>query len=105
MVNDNDLECVTDENSLCEDDVEAGPSATSKQSTTKKRKRGIIYISTIPKNMNVTKLRTMLGEFGEIGRIFLQPAKSIGNSVSNKTNQVHIVRLLTKITKSFESNF
>lgn len=41
--------------------------------TVKKEKRGIIYLSTIPKFMNVTKVREIFGEFGEIDRVFLQP--------------------------------
>ena len=41
----------------------------------KKKKRGIIYISSIPKHMNVAILRDLLEEYGEVGRIFLQPEK------------------------------
>ena len=39
----------------------------------KTRKRGIIYISSIPKHMNVTLCRELFEEFGDVGRIFLQP--------------------------------
>lgn len=42
----------------------------------KKRKKGIVYLSSIPKYMNVTKLRELLGEYGDIGRVFLQPASN-----------------------------
>lgn len=42
--------------------------------TVKKRKKGIVYLSSIPKYMNVTKLRELLGDYGEIGRLFLQPS-------------------------------
>lgn len=41
----------------------------------KKRKPGIIYISSIPKHMNVTLIREYLSPFGDIGRVFLQPDK------------------------------
>lgn len=41
--------------------------------TRKKEKRGIIYLSTIPKFMNVTKVREIFGEYGEVDRVFLQP--------------------------------
>lgn len=44
----------------------------------KKRKKGIIYISNIPKHMNVTRIREILGEFGKIGRVYLQPEKLPG---------------------------
>lgn len=40
------------------------------------KKKGIVYLSSIPKYMNVTKLRELLGEYGEIGRVFLQPASN-----------------------------
>lgn len=53
----------------------AGAKQTAK---TKKRKKGIIYISNIPKHMNVTRLREILGEFGKIGRVYLQPEKKLG---------------------------
>lgn len=36
-------------------------------------KKGIIYISQIPKHMNVTIVREMFESFGEVGRIYLQP--------------------------------
>ena len=40
----------------------------------KKKKRGIIYLSSIPKYMNVTKVREIFSEYGEIGRVYLQLA-------------------------------
>lgn len=42
----------------------------------KTRKRGIIYLSTIPPYMNVTKVREIFSQFGEVGRIYLQPSAS-----------------------------
>lgn len=53
----------------------AGPSDEKKE---KKKKRGIIYLSSIPKFMNVTILREMLSEYDKIGRVYLQPAKLSG---------------------------
>lgn len=46
--------------------------------TNKKKtgKRGIIYLSTIPPYMNVTKVREIFSQFGEVGRIYLQPSGS-----------------------------
>jgi len=49
-------------------------SLLSVDSATKTRKKGIVYLSSIPKYMNVTKLREVLGQYGEIGRVFLQTA-------------------------------
>jgi len=34
---------------------------------------GVVYLSRIPTGMNVKILRQVLGEYGEIGRLFLQP--------------------------------
>lgn len=62
-----------------DDDVEAGPSDLgSDGNAEKKKKRGIIYISSIPKFMNVTILREMLSEYAKIGRVYLQPGKLSG---------------------------
>lgn len=48
-------------------------------SPTRTRKKGIVYLSSIPKYMNVTKLRELLGEYAVIGRVFLQPASNRNN--------------------------
>lgn len=42
----------------------------------KTRKRGIVYLSTIPPYMNVAKIREIFSEFGEVGRIYLQSSAS-----------------------------
>ena len=36
-------------------------------------KAGIVYMSRIPTYMNVKKIRHMMEQYGEVGRIFLQP--------------------------------
>lgn len=38
----------------------------------KPSKRGILYLSTIPPYMNVTKIREVFSEFGKLGRVYLQ---------------------------------
>ncbi|XP_020293557.1 activator of basal transcription 1-like [Pseudomyrmex gracilis] len=38
----------------------------------KKAKRGIIYLSTIPKYMNVTMIREIFSAYGEVDRVYLQ---------------------------------
>lgn len=48
---------------------------------TKKKKRGILYISTIPKFMTVAILREHLGRYGSIGRVYLQAAETKGKCV------------------------
>uniref|UniRef100_A0A2M3ZJ22 Activator of basal transcription 1 n=1 Tax=Anopheles braziliensis TaxID=58242 RepID=A0A2M3ZJ22_9DIPT len=50
----------------------------------KKNMAGIIYISSVPKHMNVTILRELLDPYGEVGRIYMQPAKK-GNTVRKRT--------------------
>lgn len=60
----------------------AGPSGSkTADGVAKKKKRGIIYISSIPKYMNVTILREMLSQYAKIGRIFLQPGKLSGQLI------------------------
>lgn len=44
----------------------------------KKFKKGIIYVSNLPKHMNVTRIRETLGAYGDLGRVFLQPDKLPG---------------------------
>ncbi|CAH1130606.1 unnamed protein product [Ceutorhynchus assimilis] len=38
----------------------------------KPSKKGILYLSTIPPYMNVTKIREVFSEFGKVGRVYLQ---------------------------------
>lgn len=40
----------------------------------KKVKRGIIYLSTIPKYMNITMIREIFSAYGKVGRVYLQLA-------------------------------
>jgi hypothetical protein len=39
----------------------------------KEIKAGVLYLSKIPTKMNVKILRDHLGEYGELGRVYLQP--------------------------------
>lgn len=48
--------------------------STSSEKTKKEPKRGIIYLSSIPPYMNVVQIREYFGEFGTIGRVYLQLA-------------------------------
>lgn len=76
---DEEMESEDDENSSKQEEVTAGPSGLdAAEKPQKKKKRGIIYISSIPKYMNVTILREMLSQHAKIGRIFLQPGKLSG---------------------------
>lgn len=44
--------------------------------TGKKVKRGIIYLSTIPKYMNITMIREIFSAYGKVGRVYLQLAEN-----------------------------
>lgn len=72
------------------DDVDvAGPSGLNDANEVKqpkKKKRGIIYISSIPKHMTVMILREMLSQYAKIDRVFLQPGKLPGKTFIPFTN-------------------
>ncbi|XP_053947698.1 uncharacterized protein LOC128856424 [Anastrepha ludens] len=70
--------------------------------TKKKRKKGIIYVSNIPKHMNVTRIREILGEYGKIGRVFLQPEKLPGGN-DKKKKRKRLARHFTEGWVEFES--
>lgn len=42
----------------------------------KKKKRGIVYLSNIPKYMNITKIRELFSIYGKVGRIYFQLAEN-----------------------------
>ncbi|GLH06870.1 Activator of basal transcription 1 [Gryllus bimaculatus] len=63
--------------SFCDSDQEDrmslnGNEEKSKVVEKKKRKPGIVYLSTIPKHMNALCLRELLSQYGELGRVYLQ---------------------------------
>ncbi|XP_018786572.1 PREDICTED: pre-rRNA-processing protein esf2-like isoform X2 [Bactrocera latifrons] len=68
----------------------------------KKRKKGIIYISNIPKHMNVTRMREILGEYAELGRVYLQPEKLPGGN-DKKKKRKRLARHFTEGWVEFES--
>uniref|UniRef100_A0A336MAR9 Activator of basal transcription 1 n=1 Tax=Culicoides sonorensis TaxID=179676 RepID=A0A336MAR9_CULSO len=70
---DDENEDVNEENSEKQEVNGKTPKENGKSQ--KKRKPGIIYISSIPKHMNVTLIREYLSPFGDLGRVFLQPDK------------------------------
>lgn len=73
-----EVDRVPQNGSLCEADSETEANISENNLKTKKkiRKRGIIYLSTIPPYMNVAKIREIFAQYGEVGRIFLQPSGS-----------------------------
>lgn len=63
-------EMLTESNANTDDDET--PKEKRAKLTEKKHKSGIIYLSRIPRFMNVKILKERLSKFGEVGRIFLQ---------------------------------
>ncbi|KAL1376054.1 hypothetical protein pipiens_017107 [Culex pipiens pipiens] len=66
-----------------DDDDQEEPAATKRSklklvTPLQKKKPGIVYISSIPKHMNVTILRELLEPYGDVGRIYLQPERKDG---------------------------
>lgn len=92
-IEENEMEVDSEEQQVEEDDqsvedaeeVEAGAS-DQEETTDKKKKKGVIYLSSIAKFMNVTILRQMLSEYAEIDRIYLQPGKLTSKFISSEVN-------------------
>merc|ERR1719243_522855 len=42
----------------------------------RRKKPGVIYLSSVPEGMNVTQTTAFFSEFGRVGRVFLQPDKT-----------------------------
>lgn len=55
--------------------------------TAKQAKRGIVYISYIPRGMTVAKVRHLLGQFGEVERIFLQDGDEKRSGVKHSSSE------------------
>lgn len=51
-------------------------SDTQEMKSVKKKKSGIIYLSSIPKYMNIITVREMFSTYGKIGRVYLQLAEN-----------------------------
>jgi len=63
---------VAAEESSTESDEENIPSRVNMEEG-KKKKPGIIFLSTIPLGMNVSQTTSFFSEYGKVGRVFLQP--------------------------------
>ncbi|XP_011642349.2 activator of basal transcription 1-like [Pogonomyrmex barbatus] len=70
----------------------------------KKVKRGIIYLSTIPKYMNITKIREIFSVYGKVGRVYLQLADNeTQQSGKRKKRFKKIIKHFTEGWVEFES--
>ncbi|XP_043499627.1 activator of basal transcription 1-like isoform X2 [Polistes fuscatus] len=60
-------------------------SDTQEVKSVKKKKSGIIYLSSIPKYMNIIMVREMFSTYGKVGRVYLQLAE---NQSGKKRNPI-----------------
>ncbi|XP_063977006.1 activator of basal transcription 1-like [Diachasmimorpha longicaudata] len=65
--------------SMSQDDIQSMDNVRETSTSTKRlqiakqrKKLGIIYLSNIPKYMNVTTVREIFSKYGEVGRVYLQ---------------------------------
>jgi len=56
--------------------VESSRKRLDSETQEKKKKPGVIYLSSVPDGMNVTQTTAFFSEFGRVGRVFLQPDKT-----------------------------
>ncbi|XP_054267854.1 uncharacterized protein LOC128989817 [Macrosteles quadrilineatus] len=70
----------------------------------KKIKKGIIFLSTIPPFMNVTKITEIMSQYGEVGRVFLQPAKTKGKKPSKHFTEGWVEFLSKRVAKEVAEN-
>lgn len=64
------VNCNVEDESQTQEEV----AKTKVKKSAKKNKRGIIYLSTIPKYMNVTLIREIFSVYGKVDRVYLQLA-------------------------------
>ena len=83
-----------------EEDAEDAPEAEAPQRVitpeslqeyaSKQQKRGIVYVSRIPPGMTPAKVRHIFSQFGEVGRIYLQPKdKESSGAQKRKRGSTH----------------
>ncbi|CAL1675962.1 unnamed protein product [Lasius platythorax] len=66
-----------------------------------KVKRGIIYLSTIPKYMNITMIREIFSAYGKVDRVYLQLAENDAQSIKKKRKKA--IKHFTEGWVEFES--
>jgi len=95
-----------DDRSSAEEDNEMEPSGErdgSSNKSQKPKKRGIIYLSTIPKYMNVTKIRETFSTYGKVGRVYLQLADNDTDAAKKKKKRKVAAKHFTEGWIEFES--
>ncbi|TGZ51357.1 activator of basal transcription 1 [Temnothorax longispinosus] len=89
------------ENKLTQVEKELAKAKVEKLS--KKAKRGIIYLSTIPKYMNITMIQEMFSAYGKVGRVYLQLADNEIQSVKRRKKSKKAIKHFTEGWIEFES--
>ncbi|EGI68028.1 PREDICTED: activator of basal transcription 1-like [Acromyrmex echinatior] len=87
-------------------DYDADESAQIQKKIEKKGKnvkRGIIYLSTIPKYMNITMIREIFSAYGKVGRVYLQLVDNETQSVKHKKKTKKVIKHFTEGWIEFES--
>ncbi|KAG5336371.1 ABT1 protein, partial [Acromyrmex charruanus] len=103
MVQENSNESNEDNHAM---DYDADESAQIQKKIEKKGKnvkRGIIYLSTIPKYMNITMIREMFSAYGKVGRVYLQLVDNETQSVKHKKKTKKVIKHFTEGWIEFES--
>ncbi|XP_060818870.1 activator of basal transcription 1-like [Bombus pascuorum] len=73
-------------------------------SEVKRKKRGIVYLSSIPKYMNITKIRELFSIYGKVGRIYCQLEENeLGQDYKKKKRKKVAARFFTEGWVEFES--
>ncbi|KAK7065125.1 Activator of basal transcription 1 [Halocaridina rubra] len=84
MENNSNNSVQTSENSF---KIPAEENSIIKLTKEKKRKPGIIYLTTIPTGFDVNKIRKYFSEFGDIDRVYLQP--KVDDKAKKSTSKKH----------------
>ena len=71
-----------------------------KRTKKKQQKRGIIYLSRIPPGMTPAKVRHIFSQFGEVGRIYLQPQHAASKKSTSRYSEGWIEFLSKRVAKT-----
>ncbi|KAK5646815.1 hypothetical protein RI129_005279 [Pyrocoelia pectoralis] len=75
---------------------------TNEEPKKKLPKKGIIYLSTIPPYLNVSKIREIFSEYGSIGRVYLQLEDKESKTTQQKPKKRNVAKKFTEGWIEFE---
>lgn len=70
-----EMESVSEENIIQDEEIQLSEEENKKNPTKKQLKKGIIFLSSLPPYMNVSQIREIFSEYGNVGRVYLQLAE------------------------------